>query len=141
MTTSQQPTNSQPTNQQQLKTANQQQTTANNSQRHQQQPTPPTTANTTTNSQPTATQQPTPPPTAQKQEGGVVSRATMTRTAATSLKNKLWAFAALCACLLFLTVGVVVMIISILLCCPKPVGRNHCKTTVITNWFINSCCF
>ena len=27
-----------------------------------------------------------------------------------------------------------------LLLCPKTVGHNHCKTTVITNWFINNCC-
>ena len=27
-----------------------------------------------------------------------------------------------------------------LLLCPKPVGHNHCKTTVITNCFINNYC-
>ena len=27
-----------------------------------------------------------------------------------------------------------------LLLCPKAVGHNHCKTTVMTNWFINNCC-
>ena len=29
---------------------------------------------------------------------------------------------------------------SILLLCPKPAGHKHCKTTVIANCFINSCC-
>ena len=27
-----------------------------------------------------------------------------------------------------------------LLLCTKAVGHNHCKMTVITNWFINNCC-
>ena len=32
------------------------------------------------------------------------------------------------------------MVLSILLCCPTPVGNNNCKMTVIPNWFMTSSC-
>ena len=47
--------------------------------------------------------------------------------------------AALGIAFLVVTAVAVVAVVRLLLC-PKAVGHNHCKSTVITNWFINNCC-